>query len=343
MIKSLRLRNFQRHKTTLIRFKPGVTIIHGPTDAGKSSLIRALRWVFLNDAPTKSPDGFFLWGSKMGLAEAEVDDHKITRRRKIGGRNSYLLDGKRYDAVRVQVPDPIRNIAQISETNFQDQHSAAFWLSDSPGSVSRQLNQIINLEEIDTSLAKAAARVRTTKAEADVFKSRVTSSKKALGSLAWTEDAEVALLELEEREQSISKLAREIAELESAVKRVEKLERELREAATLLQAFDELKNTASSAERTQQELEGLQATYTRLERIESRDPELMAAFEALRELSASTTELKTEWRELGVLVLSVSEREEELCEAESQLKLLTRRLKSLGRKVCPKCGLPLSR
>ncbi len=46
---SLQLVNFQVHTGLIIDFSPGITTIVGPTDHGKSSILRALRWVCLND------------------------------------------------------------------------------------------------------------------------------------------------------------------------------------------------------------------------------------------------------------------------------------------------------
>jgi exonuclease SbcC len=48
-IKKLSLRNFQSHRETDLEFSPGLNIIVGPSDQGKSAIIRALRWLFYNE------------------------------------------------------------------------------------------------------------------------------------------------------------------------------------------------------------------------------------------------------------------------------------------------------
>ena len=48
MIKSVLYRNFQSHKKTLLEFHDGINIIMGPTDSGKTSLLRGLYWVRYN-------------------------------------------------------------------------------------------------------------------------------------------------------------------------------------------------------------------------------------------------------------------------------------------------------
>ena len=44
MINSIKIQNFQSHKNTTIKLKPGVNIITGSSDCGKSVDIRALKW-----------------------------------------------------------------------------------------------------------------------------------------------------------------------------------------------------------------------------------------------------------------------------------------------------------
>ena len=48
MLKRLRIKNFQKHGKVDISFDPHVTCIVGDSDAGKSSLLRALHWFLTN-------------------------------------------------------------------------------------------------------------------------------------------------------------------------------------------------------------------------------------------------------------------------------------------------------
>jgi ABC-type transporter Mla maintaining outer membrane lipid asymmetry ATPase subunit MlaF len=57
-IKKLIIENFQSHKYTEVDFSEGFNIIFGPSDYGKSAIIRALRWVLYNE-----PGGLNLYGT----------------------------------------------------------------------------------------------------------------------------------------------------------------------------------------------------------------------------------------------------------------------------------------
>ncbi len=54
MINSLSLKNFKSWKDTLLEFHKGVNAIVGTTDAGKSNVIRAIRWVVFNRPSAES-------------------------------------------------------------------------------------------------------------------------------------------------------------------------------------------------------------------------------------------------------------------------------------------------
>jgi len=48
MIKKLILKNFQIHKKLVLEFDEKITVIKGSNDSGKSSIIRAIYWIFYN-------------------------------------------------------------------------------------------------------------------------------------------------------------------------------------------------------------------------------------------------------------------------------------------------------
>ena len=140
MIKKLRIKNFQKHKSIDIEFDDHITSIVGPSDSGKSALIRALKWVITN-----KPNGmeFIREGSKKCSVRIETDNHKITRSR--GTENTYHLDKEVFHAFGNNVPKEIIDSLRMDEINFQGQHVSPCWLNESAGQVSRNLNQIVNL------------------------------------------------------------------------------------------------------------------------------------------------------------------------------------------------------
>lgn len=63
-IQEVTIEGYQSHTNSTFRLSPGLTVITGPSDAGKTAIIRALRWFAFNE-PTgeaflhtiRNPDG----------------------------------------------------------------------------------------------------------------------------------------------------------------------------------------------------------------------------------------------------------------------------------------------
>ena len=133
MLRSLHIKNFQVHTDLKIEFSPTITSIKGPTDSGKSSVLRALRWVCLNDM---AGEAFIREGACSVLALLRIGDRKIGRGKgQIG--NVYRLDDREFKAFgQGNVPQEIAQVLQLNEINFQGQHDAPFWFAETAGEVS---------------------------------------------------------------------------------------------------------------------------------------------------------------------------------------------------------------
>jgi len=177
--KALTVKNFQRHQALSVTFSPTITSIQGATDSGKSSLLRALRWICLND----------FGGSdfvREGAAEAQAtlrfrhrkEDHELVRVK--GNRvNTYTLDDVEFKAFATNVPDEVAGCLRLNEINFQGQHDAPFWFQETAGEVSRRLNAVVDLSVIDNVLSGAAATVREAESMARASEQRLTELDEA--------------------------------------------------------------------------------------------------------------------------------------------------------------------
>jgi len=155
VITSIDIKNFQSHKQTHLDFGPGINAIVGMSDSGKSSVLRALRWVCTN-----KPSGlsFIRHGEEVCEVSIFTSEGAWITRTKGKGINQYEMDGKIFEVPKTGVPEDIEKVLNMGELNWQAQHDSPFLLSESPGEVSRMLNRITNLETIDSSLGKANSR-----------------------------------------------------------------------------------------------------------------------------------------------------------------------------------------
>ncbi len=150
MIKSLEIQNFLSHKKTILEFSSGVNIIVGPTDSGKSAIIKALKWVITNRPLGDSIRSH--WGG-LTFASIEFNEGKVQRVR--GDRdNAYKtnVEGNviEFNAIKGEVPQEVGQILDLDDLNIQTQFAPHFLLSQSSGEVAQYFNKVAHLDKIDT-------------------------------------------------------------------------------------------------------------------------------------------------------------------------------------------------
>jgi exonuclease SbcC len=183
-LESITLNNFQAHERLEIKFSPTITTIKGATDRGKSAVLRALRWVCLNDL---AGEDFIREGAKFALVKLRTDKAEIGRGKGQGG-NVYILNDKEYKAFGQGVPPDIAEALALNEINFQGQHDAPFWFAETAGEVSRRLNAVIDLSIIDRALSHIASEVRVSSERKGICEERLKEAKAQLEELAPQKD-----------------------------------------------------------------------------------------------------------------------------------------------------------
>jgi DNA repair exonuclease SbcCD ATPase subunit len=194
MLRKLVLKNFQKHRSLTIKFDPHVTTIVGPNDAGKSSIIRALRWALLNRPASKT--GLIKRGAKQCSVILRVGKKEIERQSSSKG-NLYRLGSKRFRAFRSDVPVDISNLLKVDEINFQRQHEPAFWFALSPGNAAKELNKLVDLETIDAVQSAVNSILRDKKAELEAAQKRLKEAQSTVKSLSFVKRLDVKLGKLE--------------------------------------------------------------------------------------------------------------------------------------------------
>lgn len=255
MIKSIRLFNFQKWKKLCLEFGPVTTIV-GDSEAGKTSVLRALRWVCLNRPSGDKIRRRLGKGTSANTSVTiEADDHKIKRVRGERG-NLYFLDGRRLEAFHPNVPEPITQILKVDENNFHQQISSPFWLGDSPGQISKALNGIIDLSAIDRSLSNVGQFVRNLETELRITRDREKEAKEKKDGLEWVREASDDLTEIEElrrlhtrrteENETLQELIEEIRELRSKRKKYRQVQSQIRD---LIKLSEQAQSESSTIDR----------------------------------------------------------------------------------------------
>jgi DNA repair exonuclease SbcCD ATPase subunit len=183
MIESAHIKNFQKHKDLKIEFTEGINVITGESDAGKSAVIRALRWVLEN---RPSGNKFKTKGTAPSTSvnvEIIIDGEEISRT-KSTSKNEYFFQGETFKAMGSEVPEPISNFTNISSLNIQRQFDEHFLFQYPDSKVSKMINDVSGMEEIIHALEETNRRVRKGKSEEEFLCELIDEKEKEINKLS---------------------------------------------------------------------------------------------------------------------------------------------------------------
>lgn len=303
-IQQIRLKNFQGHADSTLEFHPGVNVITGQSDAGKSSVVRAIFWAWAN-RPAGGGDLFRhnkATGRKIEVSVfLGLDDGQVTRFKQ-GAENGYVVSGKKLVAIRKDVPNEVVASLRLGEHNIQTQHQPYFLLADSPADVARKLNEVCGLDIIDRCLSNANTCIGQNRQQ-------ITECE---GQIRGIEDNLLEYGDLNEREEWVGAVEEQTAKLEELDARV-----------------TELTTTIDGLEQTQAAIDDLTGFL-----------EVESYLEPLRERIVELDGLDTQIENLTALIEQGARQDKEVHRMDAELGELESKLHGLLKDcgVCPLCG-----
>ena len=221
-LERLRLLNFQTHEDLKLVLDEHVTTIVGPSDVGKSSVLRALRWVMQNKPSGAS---FVRNGEDRCRVSLWLDGERILR---VKGRgvNEVFVGREKLEAFGADLPESVVELCNVGAVNFQQQHDSPFWFCLTAGQVSRELNAVVNLDVIDRTLAGVAKVLRRTRAAAEVCEDRTREARSEFEGLNWVPEMTGAFAAVETSEESASLASAKVERTRGLLEEVELLKRQ---------------------------------------------------------------------------------------------------------------------
>jgi exonuclease SbcC len=257
MLKNIEIKNFQSHKNTEIEFDSGINVITGPSDQGKSAILRALLWLVTN-RPLGTDDIVSHWARdekdkiKESLQVLLETDGGTVKRLRNSEKNSYSLhvSGKKeklYEAFNKDVPEDITAFLRLFDVNIQQQHDTPFLLSQSPLDVAKYLNKLVHLDIIDSVLANADTKRRAQVQRLKTYEDSKIKYEKRLKEFDWITEAqerntnlEICLKQQKSYFNSSKELHLQIKEYKSITKKIESMP-DMTRAKEIINAIEALK------------------------------------------------------------------------------------------------------
>jgi len=342
MIESVRIKNFQSHEDTILRFSSGVNVIVGSSDSGKSAILRAMIWVAQN-RPQNRPagDSFMSWGQKETSVTLGVDHLQVTRL-KGSSKNEYRIEGQEMDQVFTafgqDVPDDISRILGIEDLNIQRQMDAPFLLSDSSGEVARRLNSVVNLDKIHTSLSNIAAIKREETRELSFVEEEQSRAQEETRQYSWIPDFEAKLGVASHAFQSLKGVSLKLSESKSLL--------DDWETERLAARVDKAMSHLSHIERTRKQLDEINSLvqeWTRAKNQRKRLTYISRLKDKIEKALRIHSELKQVIRkekQATSLIYQMEEVSDDLRVAKTDYEQASREFdeKMSGLRECPLCG-----
>ncbi len=189
MIKVLALKNFQGHSKTKLTLHPGINILCGPSDAGKSSVLRMLELVTTN---RPAGDAYRKTGTDHTAGGVVTTEGSVLRE-KSKTKNQYRIGAETYKALQSSVPEEVTKLLNLGPENIQSQSELYFLLNETPGKVAKKLNEVVGLDEMDTAQQDINSRTKKINAERKFVDKELGTHTAYLESLEYVPEADEAL------------------------------------------------------------------------------------------------------------------------------------------------------
>ena len=352
MLNQLYIRNVQSHRRTLFKFSPGLNVIAGDSDLGKSAAVRALQ--LLIDNKSVSSNDLCSWWADHFLIRGLFNDEYYVERSRSKTENAYRTytdetkqDPDVFKAFGRSPPSEISDIIKLGPLNVQTQQDSIFLLTKTAGEIARYLNGIVDLNIIDQSLSRA----KSTRTKAQDL---VESGKQALKrfettykELSWLDQAEERVYDVIDIEhqlithdESLKHLSDILYELKQAEDNKQTVDKSIQyedEAGALNDRGDKLSEQGIELQEFNKLLDSVSTVeneYSTVQKSLVFTNIIQQAHDRLKTLLVEDTLVK----ELEGLLTTIDSQREELKRVDEQLTDLEHKRHKLMGERCPLCG-----
>jgi exonuclease SbcC len=246
MITRIELTNFMSHQSTVIEPAPGLTVLVGPNNCGKSAVVAALQ-ILCNNADSTYVTRH---GAKQCSVLVETDDgHRIEWRRKTSA--SYRINGEKFDRLgRGKAPEQLLNVlrlprVEVGDDNLFDVHfgeqKSPIFLLDKPAShiakffaSSSDVDRFLKMQDLHRTKVADANR------EKQHLELESVTLNRELGLLEPVVELEERLVQSELHYRELQRLAQTIDELTRRFKELRRQSIAVKRCAARQASLDDL-------------------------------------------------------------------------------------------------------
>lgn len=199
-IEKVILENFQSHKHSVLEFNNQLNVIVGPSDSGKTAILRGIRWVLYNEP---SGDYFIREGENYCAVTIVFSDGTRVKRYRSRSKNIYYLynsdnDETKFEGFGTSVPEEIINATGIKKIlldsdlskpiNLSDQLEGAFLLSERASARASSIGRLVGVNIIDDTLRDTLKDVRNLSSKKKIIEDNISNLKDELSQYEYLDE-----------------------------------------------------------------------------------------------------------------------------------------------------------
>ncbi|MFR3064554.1 AAA family ATPase [Peptoniphilus sp.] len=257
-IKNVELTNFQSHNHTEIEFDRGLNVILGNSDAGKTAILRAIKWALFNEP---KGDYFIRQGERDVSVKVTFSNGVVVERSRTPSKNSYyLIDSEgqemRFEGFGLDVPKEITDAIQMYKVsldnsnnkvilNIAEQLDGPFLLNDQASMRASAIGRLIGVNYVDDALRTVVRDNKRINQELESLRASKDDLKEQLKEFDY-------ILDYKDKFQKLSHIRDKIKELDQRLNLVSSLKEEhdqfnleINKISSLLENFKNLENIDS--------------------------------------------------------------------------------------------------
>lgn len=214
-IEKVILQNFQSHKNSTIEFDNNLNIIVGPSDSGKTGILRGIKWALYNDP---SGDYFIREGESECSVTIFFSDNTRIKRYRNKNKNSYIIydrDGNesKYEGFGTSIPEEVVRITGIKKIlldkdlsksiNISDQLEGAFLLSEKNSIKANSIGYLVGVDVIDDALRETLKDNKNLLIQKKIFDENINDLKEQSKQYEYIYQMNIKIKNIEEIANSI--------------------------------------------------------------------------------------------------------------------------------------------
>ena len=338
-IQRVLIENFQSHARTELTFSPGLNVIIGPSDHGKSAVLRAIRWALYNE-----PRGteFVRHGARECRVTVTMSDGAEVVREVLltksggSGRSRYIVrmpgeEPQVFEGFGSQVPLEVLRAHGMPQVqldtdkrvllNLGTQLEGPFLMAESGSFRARALGRLLGVHVVDAAVRNTQKDLRTARSDVARLEERLQQYDDELKQFADIPEQEARLAQAEALLNQADAQSRRLAALERIQAQLARTESEaeaVKERLAALEGLGQAEQHLRAAELQHYQaarLERLQAELTRVEEeIRSTQARIdaLTALPLAAQLAEEAAERQNRLAGLSKIAADLKEREAEL-------------------------------